>query len=195
MVSTGIFITIAAVAALLGVVVLAWAVGLYNGLVQLRERCETAWKNIDVLLRQRHDELPKLVELCKGFMAHEQSVLESVTQLRSRFDGAGSVDAKVGAENLLNIALLGLYARVEAYPDLKGSERMLDLQKRISELEGSISHRREFFNDSVGLYNIYIRRFPQLLIASRLGFRPRAYLEDPVPRGAGPSMTGLSGGR
>lgn len=156
-----------------------YAVALYNGLVRARNGVEKAWSNIDVLLRQRHDELPNLVETVKGYAAHEQATLEEVTRLRGRYDQASSIDEKAILENGLNVILGGLIARVEGYPGLKANESFLKLQARISALESQIADRREFFNESVMLYNVRRERFPELLLSGLLGFHPREYLSAP----------------
>ena len=160
-------------------VVLSYAVALYNGLVRSRNGVEKAWSNIDVLLRQRHDELPNLVETVKGYAAHEQATLEEVTRLRGKYDQASSIDEKAILENGLNVILGGLIARVEGYPGLKANESFLKLQARISALESQIADRREFFNESVMLYNVRRERFPELLLSGLLGFHQREYLAAP----------------
>jgi LemA protein len=166
-----------------GVLVLLFAVvyvvALFNGLVRARNSVEKAWSNIDVLLRQRHDELPNLVETVKGFAAHEHTTLEEVTRLRGKYDQATSIDEKAIVENGLNVLLGGLIARVEGYPALKASEAFVKLQTRISALESQIADRREYFNESVMLYNVRRERFPELLLAGVLGFRQREYLSIP----------------
>lgn len=161
------------------VVAVAYAIAVYNGLVRARNGVEKAWSNIDVLLRQRHDELPNLVETVKGHAAHEQTTLEEVTRLRGKYDQASSIDEKAILENGLNVILGGLIARVEGYPALKANESFLKLQARISGLETQIADRREYFNESVMLYNVRRERFPELLLSGLFGFPPREYLSAP----------------
>src|SRR6202048_4906231 len=126
---------------------LIYAVILYNGLVRLRNENDRAWANIDVLLKQRHDEIPNLVETVKGYMQHEQQTLVAVTQARAASRNAASVRQKAQADLMMTGALRGLFAVAENYPQLRANENFLKLQRRISELEERIADRREFFND------------------------------------------------
>ena len=167
-----------AAASLLAVLVF-WGVSIYNSLVEVRENVAKAWKNIDVLLQQRHDELIKLVDACRGYMKHERELLDRVTKLRVGYDEAKGTAEKLRAENDLNKATLRLRHAWEAYPDLKANQNVLQLQNRIGALESAIADRREFLNDSVNINNIHIRRFPDLLLAGPLGFREHPYLEIP----------------
>ena len=172
-------ITLLVIGAVLALIVVGWGIGLYNGLVQVRNNIDKAWKNIDVLLQQRHDELSKLIDTVKGYMRHEQSVLERLTTLRVGYDSASSTEDKVGIENEMNREIARQRHVWEGYPDLKASQNYLYLQKRISTVESSIADRREFFNDSVNIYNIQIERFPDLLMARALGYARRSFLEVP----------------
>lgn len=185
---TGGMIVAAAGGALVVAVLAAFLVSLYNSLVQVRNNVQKAWSNIDILLQQRHDELPSLVEVCKGYMVHERETLEKVAQLRGRFDAAATVEDKTALENELNLFLLNLRGRVESYPDLKANANFLKLQDRITALESQIADRREFFNDSVNLYNIKIERFPELLFARLLGFARREFLLVPEASKAKPAV-------
>lgn len=145
--------------------VLIYIVIIYNGLVRLRNDVDKAWANIDVLLKQRHDELPNLVATCKGYMQYEQQTLEGITKARAAFMQATTVGEKAQADLLTSGALKSLFAVAENYPDLKANNNFLMLQKRISELEDMIADRREFFNDDVNTYNVRIQQFPDVLIA------------------------------
>ncbi|MEK7388211.1 MAG: LemA family protein [Elusimicrobiota bacterium] len=156
-----------------------WGISIFNNLVQVRENIDKAWKNIDVLLQQRHDELIKLVDACRGYMKHERELLDGLTKLRTGYDQAQGSEEKARAENELNKATLRLRHTWEAYPDLKASANFIQLQDRVGALESSISDRREFFNDSVNIYNISIKRFPDLLLAGVSGYRVHPYLEIP----------------
>ncbi len=158
---------------------IGYFVGIYNGLIQVRNNVDKAWANIDVLLKQRHDELPKLIETCKGYMKYEQSVLEKITQARTAFMNATTVEDKTKAENLLSQSLKTLFAVSENYPDLKANQNFLQLQSRISGLENEIADRREFFNESVNIFNIRIQQLPDVFIASALGYTRRSLLEIP----------------
>lgn len=146
----------------------AYVVALYNGLVQLKNNAAKAWSNIDVLLKQRHDELPKLVETCKRYMQYEQPTLERVIAARSNVSTAmarGNAQALGDAEGQLRRDLTQLYAVAENYPELKADESFRFLQGRISGLESSLADRREFYNESVNALNVRREQFPDNLVA------------------------------
>lgn len=170
----GIIIILVVAAGLAG-----WGISIYNSLVQVRNNVDKAWKNIDVLLMQRHDEIPKLVDAVKGYMQHEKTVLENITKLRAGFQKAADIDEKTRIENEINKDLSKIKIALEAYPDLKAGQNFIQLQSRITALESSIADRREFFNDSVNIYNIQIARFPEMLLANSLGYQKHALLEVP----------------
>ncbi|HET7206233.1 MAG TPA: LemA family protein [Terriglobales bacterium] len=153
--------------------VLAYTIIIYNELVRLRNDNDRAWANIDVLLKQRHDEIPNLVETVKGYMQHERQTLEAVTQARTAAVSAATIGQKAQADLLLTGALRGLFAVAENYPQLKANENFLKLQNRISELEERIADRREFFNDDVNTYNTRIRQIPDVFLASLMNLKPR----------------------
>jgi len=162
------------VALLLFVVgVLVYVVILYNELVRLRNDNDRAWANIDVLLKQRHDEIPNLVETVKGYMQHEQQTLLAVTQARAASMSAASISQKAVADLQVMNALRGLFAVAENYPQLKANENFLKLQNRISELEERIADRREFFNDDITTYNTRIGQIPDVFVAGFMGLKPR----------------------
>ncbi len=172
--SVGLFIVLALIATLALYVVL-----IYNNLVRLKHNVSQAWSNIDVLLKQRHDELPKLVETCKQYMKHEREVLEKVTQARAEVGKAreaGNVDALGVAETHLRAGLMSLFAVAENYPELKANENFQHLQNRISQLEAQIADRREYYNDTVNANNVRIEQFPDAVIARTFGFGPRHLL-------------------
>lgn len=150
-----------------------YAIIIYNELIRLRNDNDRAWANIDVLLKQRHDEIPNLVETVKGYMQHEQQTLLAVTQARAASMSAATVGQKAQADILLAGALRGLFAVAENYPDLKANQNFLKLQNRISELEERIADRREFFNDDVNTYNTRIRQIPDVFLANLLNLRSR----------------------
>ena len=156
--------------------IIVYAVGLYNTLVRLSNNIDKAWSNIDVVLKQRHDELPKLVDVCNSYMKHERETLEGVTNARSVYGRSTSVDDKAKAENQLTQALGRLFAVAEQYPDLKANQEFLNVQQRISALESTIADRREFYNDSVNLYNIRIEQIPALWVAQQIGYKARPLL-------------------
>lgn len=157
--------------------VLVYVVILYNELVRLRNDNDRAWANIDVLLKQRHDEIPNLVETVKGYMQHEQQTLLTVTQARAASMNAASISQKAQADLKMTQALRGLFAVAENYPQLKANENFLKLQTRISELEERIADRREFFNDDVNTYNTRIGQIPEVFVASYMSLKPRAMFQ------------------
>ena len=152
---------------------LTYVVMLYNELIRLRNDNDRAWANIDVLLKQRHDEIPNLVATVKGYMQHERQTLESVAQARAAAIRAITISQKAQADLLLTGALRGLFAVAENYPQLKANDNFLRLQNRISELEERIADRREFFNDDVNTYNTRINQIPEVFLASFMGLKPR----------------------
>jgi LemA protein len=153
--------------------VLTYAVILYNGLVRLRNENDRAWANIDVLLKQRHDEIPNLVETVKGYMQHEYQTLTAVTQARAASMNAATIGQKAVADLQVATALRGLFAVAENYPQLRANENFLKLQNRITELEERIADRREFFNDDVNTYNTRIGQIPDVFVASFMGLKRR----------------------
>jgi LemA protein len=160
---------------LLGILVLigGYSVIIYNNLVALKHRVAKAWSNIDILLKQRHDELPKLVETCKQYMSYEQDTLEKVIKARSTVANASDrqdMKALGHAENGLRASLGKLFALAENYPDLKANDSFQHLQARITDLENGIADRRELYNDAVNLNNIRVEQFPDLLIARAFSF-------------------------
>jgi LemA protein len=166
-------ITFLLIVGILLVLVTGYFVGIYNALVRVRADVKLAWSNIDVLLVQRHDELPKLVETCRQYLQYEQQTLERVMQARSAVAAArasGSVTAVGAAESGLRSGLAGLFAVAERYPDLKANEAFKHLQQRITGLEQAIADRREIYNDSVNINNVRIAAFPDVLIATRYDF-------------------------
>jgi LemA protein len=157
--------------------VLVYVVILYNELVRLRNDNDRAWANIDVLLKQRHDEIPNLVETVKGYMQHEQQTLLAVTQARAASMNAASIGQKAQADLMMTGALRGLFAVAENYPQLKANENFLKLQNRISQLEDHIADRREFFNDDVNTYNTRIGQIPEVFVASFMSLKPRSMFQ------------------
>ena len=173
--------SIFALVLLAGLVVVAiYGVMIYNSLVQVKHNVSKAWANIDVLLKQRHDEIPKLVEVCKQYRQFEQETLQRVIEARSRVFQASqsqNMPALGQAETALRAGLANLYAVAEAYPELKTNEQFLNLQTRISALENAIADRREFYNESVNINNVRIEQFPDVIIAGMFNFPARQLLE------------------
>lgn len=170
---------------LVGVVALLvlFVIALYNSLVTARNRVDNAWSQIDVQLKRRHDLIPNLVEVCKGYMKYEQNVLESVTKARQQAVqiSGGSVQERAQAENVLSGALRQLFAVAENYPELKANQNMLALQEELTATENRIAFARQHYNDSVMNYNTQIQQFPANLFASSFGFQPRAFFELTEP--------------
>lgn len=154
-------------------IIIIYIVMTYNSLVVIKNNVSKAWSNIDVLLKQRHDELPKLIDTCKQYMQHEQQTLEKVIQARSGVNTARDAQDLVklsAAETALQSSLGGLFAVAENYPDLKANQSFNALQSRITGLENAIADRREFYNDSVNVNNVRIAQFPDLIVARLFGF-------------------------
>ena len=159
---------------------LLYAVVIYNGLVTLKHGVSKAWSNIDVLLKQRHDELPKLVEVCKQHMQFESSTLEKVIAARSGAKTAmdqGDIKGVGKAETMLRAGLNSITATVEAYPELRAVQSLQSLLGRITGLENAISDRREFYNECVNVNNVRIEQFPDVVVARLAGFKAAELLE------------------
>ena len=163
--AVGLTIIILVAVALLAVVIIAWAIGLYNAFVRLRNDINKAIGNIDVLLKQRHDELPKLINTVKGYMKHERGTLIELVKLRNAWVTTQTLPQKARISNQISAALKTIFAVAENYPQLRASENFKQLQERISGLENEIADRREFYNDAVNTFNIKIESFPDKIIA------------------------------
>lgn len=162
------------------VIGLLYAVLIYNNLVNLKHQVTKAWANIDVLLKQRHDELPKLVETCKQYMQYEGETLEKVMLARAAAHtarGKGDVKGVGAAENQMRMGLGQLFAVAENYPELKANQSFQQLQARISGLENAIADRRELYNESVNINNVRIEQFPDLIIARLFNFKDAQLME------------------
>lgn len=167
---------------ILGVAVLAlvYLVMIYNNLVQVKHNVSKAWANIDVLLKQRHDELPKLVETCKQYMKFEQDTLQKVIEARAKvFSARESQDMRAlgTAEAGLRASVGSLFALAEQYPDLKTNQTFLQLQSRITGLENAIADRREFYNESANINNVRVEQFPDAIVAGMFNFKQAQLLE------------------
>jgi LemA protein len=154
-----------------------WAVGIYNGLVQLRNRAESSWSDIDVQLKRRWELIPNLVETVKGYASHERETLEGVIEARGAAMSADTPEAKAGAEGGLTRALRQLFALAEAYPDLKANQNFLDLQRQLTEIEDAIQNARRYYNAVVRDLNTRVETFPANLVANLFGFLRKAYFE------------------
>ena len=162
------------------VALIFFSIFIYNNLVTLKHSVSKSWSNIDVLLKQRHDELPKLVEVCKQYMQYEQETLEKITQARSAVMDArsgGDIKQLGQAESQLRMGLGHLFALAENYPELKANNSFQQLQRRITQLENGIADRREVYNEAVNLNNVRIEQFPDVIVARILNFKDFSLLE------------------
>ena len=157
------------VIALITIGFISWFFTVYNGLIQVKENIKKSWANIDVLLMQRSDEIPKLIKVLKSFVKHEKKMFDNVMDARTSYLGASSVSEKADADNRMSEALKSVFALSEAYPELVSNDNFLKLQERISGLENEIADRRELYNESVNNYNIRIQSLPDMFIANTLG--------------------------
>jgi LemA protein len=163
------------------VILIFWVVGMYNGLVRLRNQVKNAWSQIDVQLKRRHDLIPNLVETAKGYMKHERETLESITQARSHAVEASGVADQAKAEGELNNALSRFMLVVENYPDLKASQNFLSLQEELSSTENKVGFARQFYNDQVQTFNIKIESVPTNIIAGMFNFKQAEFFEIETP--------------
>ena len=157
------------VVALIIIGFISWFFTVYNGLIQVKENIKKSWANIDVLLMQRSDEIPKLIKILKSFVKHEKKMFDNIMDARTSYLGANSVSEKADADNQISEALKSVFAISEAYPDLGSNDNFLKLQERISGIENAIADRRELYNESVNNYNIRIKSLPDMFIANTLG--------------------------
>jgi len=163
------------------VVIVFYVIGLYNGLVTLRNRCDNAWAQVDVQLKRRYDLIPNLVETVKGYAKHEREVFEKVTQARNMALAATGVKDQGAAENMLSGALKSLFAVAEAYPELKANQNFLMLQEELAGTESKIAYARQFYNDVVMKFNTKQQVFPSNIIAGMFQFKTKEYFEIEEP--------------
>lgn len=160
------------------VIVLAMAIaGIYNSLVSLRNRVKDSWAQIDVQLKRRFDLIPNLVNTVKGYAAHEKETLDAVITARNRFTQASTPQEEMESNNMLTGALSRLFALAESYPDLKANENFLRLQDELSKTEDKISFARQFYNDTVLMYNNKVQMFPSNIIAGMFSFKEERFFE------------------
>ena len=187
-----------ALAALFGVVLVVAIAGFillasYNTIVALRQRIDKAWSNVDVVLKQRHDQLPNLVVAVRGVMTFERDVLAEVTRARAAYSPTAPIPDQAVTSEVTSSAVRSLFAVVERYPDLKSQGNVQDLQDEIERLEGMIADRRELYNDQVYRYNTAIAQVPGVLLASLLGWKTRQFFAaDPAEVGRPDSSLGTS---
>jgi len=163
------WIVLGVILLLLAAVVL-YVIIIYNGFVALKNNIKQDWSNIDVLLKQRYDELPKLIKTCEGYMQHEQKTLEAVIKARSAINSANNDHDRMQAQNMLTDTLKSLFMVVERYPELKADASFQQLSNRITELEDQIADRRELYNASVTIYNTRLDQFPDVIVARLFNF-------------------------
>jgi LemA protein len=162
----GVLVLIVALAVLYTIVI-------YNGFIAMKNSIDRDWSNIDVMLKQRYDELPKLIKVCEGYMQHEQNTLEAVIKARSSIGSAGNENQKLAAQNALSETLKSLFMVVERYPELKADKGFRQLANRITELEDHIADRRELVNAAVTIYNTRLEQFPDVVVARLFNFTTR----------------------
>lgn len=161
----------------LAILAVFYIVSIYNGLIVLRNNIDKAWSNIDVLLKQRSDLIPNLVETVKGYMRHERKVLTEIARMRASLSKAKSPETKAKASEKISEDLKTIFAVAENYPKLKANENFLELQKKIASIENQIADRREFYNDSVLLFNTRIQIIPDSIVAGILGMKQKEYFK------------------
>ena len=172
----GLLLVLLLVPVLIGIVI-------YNSLVAMRVETDTAWADIDVQLKRRHDLVPNLVETVKGYTSHERETLESVTAARSAAVDVrgGSPEQRAGAENMLTAAIGRLFALAEAYPQLRAAEPFQELQRSLSEIEGDLQQSRRYYNATVRELNTRVRQFPSNIVANAARIREREFFEVESP--------------
>ncbi len=155
-----------------------WLVGIFNGLVRLRNRVKNAWSQIDVQLKRRHDLIPNLIETCKGYMKHERETFEAITKARNlAAQSSGGVADQANAENQLSQALSNFYVVVENYPDLKANTNFLQVQEELTSTENKIGFARQFYNDETMKFNTKIEMFPSNIVAGMFNFKQAEFFE------------------
>ena len=167
-------------------VVAVFVVGIYNGLVQLRNRCDNSWAQVDVQLRRRYDLIPNLVETVKGYAQHEKETFQKVTEARAQALNAGNVQEQGQAENMLTGALKSLFAVSESYPELKANQNFMMLQEELAGTESKIAYSRQFYNDTVMKFNTKQQVFPSNIIANKFNFQEKEYFEIEEPEAKEP---------
>lgn len=159
------------------VVIVIWAIALYNGLITLKNRTEEAWADIEVQLKRRYDLIPNLVNTVKGYATHESTAFEKVTQARSAAMGAKTIGEHAQSEKMLASAVTGIFGIAEAYPDLKANTNFLELQRELSDTENKIQAARRFYNTNVRDFNIKIEVFPSNIFARMLNFFKKEFFD------------------
>ena len=164
------------------------AVGMYNGLISLRNQLERAWSNIDVILKQRYDEIPQLIQVIEQYAGYESGLLQKLAEARKHYGAAQSIPDKIKASQEMSLALSGVMAIGEAYPELKANQNFVQLQSRISQLENSIADRREAYNEAVTNFNTRIDQFPDLFAARLLNYSRQEFFKVTEAERTAPSL-------
>jgi len=175
-----ILLVILVMVVIVAIGLISYLVGIYNSLVTLKNNIDRSFSNIDVVLKQRHDELPKLIETCKGYMKFEQETLQKVIQARNAYGSATTPGEKAQADNMITGALRSLFAVAEKYPDLKADTNFMQLQGRITDLENKIASMRGGYNQDVNDYNIRIAQVPANFVSGFMHLTPHALFEVPA---------------
>ena len=163
------------------VVLIAWVIGIYNSLIELKVRAENAWSDIDIQLKRRYDVIPNLVATVQGYAAHEKGTLEKVIQARASAMNASGVAQKGEAENFLSGTLKSLFALSENYPNLKANENFTQLQKTLIEIEDVIQNARRYYNAVVRDFNTTLQTFPTNILANFFQFKTREFFQLDAP--------------
>ncbi|OGS44405.1 MAG: LemA family protein [Elusimicrobia bacterium RIFOXYD2_FULL_34_15] len=166
----GVIILVLIIVGVLLFLLVTYIVGIYNQLIEIKVNIEKSWANIEILEKQRYDEIPKLIKICEGYMKYEKGTFEKITEARTRFLDAKTPSQMAQAGSDLSGALKTLFAVSENYPELKANDNFKQLQSRVSYLENQIADRREFYNESVAIFNTRIKQIPDILIANMLKY-------------------------
>jgi LemA protein len=171
---------------LAGLVVMG--IGIYNGLVRLKNQVQRAWANIDVILKQRFDEIPQLIQVIEQYANYEAGLIQKIAEARSHYGQSKTVDEKIQASNEMSMALKGIFAIGEAYPELKANQQFLQLQSRVSQIEGMIADRRESYNEAVTNFNTRIEQFPDVFAARILNYQAQSLYQVSEAEKVAPSL-------
>ena len=176
------------VLAALVVALVVWAIVVFNLLIRDRNRVTQSWSDVDVQLLRRHDLVPRLVEMVKGYAGYERALLSSLAELRTQGRSAASPAARTEVEKSVGSGVSKLVAVIEAYPDLKASDNFRDLHAKLVDTENQIQYARRYYNGAVNLYNNRIQKFPDLFIAGKFGFKPAEFFDADEKVTAAPAV-------
>lgn len=163
-------------------------IGIYNALIALKESISKAWSNIDVILKQRYDEVPQLIQICQQFVKYEKSIIDKIMAARDKMVSGKTNNERVDGHNELSSCIGGLLAIGEGYPELKSNENYIQIQNRLSDLEERLADRREFYNESVNIYNIRIQQIPDVFLAKLLGYQKESLFEVSLSEKSMPNL-------